>query len=217
MGLFGKEEYDRTQTLARAARAEARRRHRKALAEYRRVLEHEPQNPTVLGKVAALLARTGQPREALETFAQCAERYEKQGFDEKALAVYRQAAGFLPREVRLWEQIARLHVRRNHQPDAIAALLEGRGKQRGRRRRAAAIGLLRSVRSIDPHHFAATIDLARLLARTGERTEAIRLLEQLCREQRGRRLRLARGALLRLRPTPSAAWRWLQAALRARS
>jgi tetratricopeptide (TPR) repeat protein len=216
MTLFGKATYDRTKILARAAKAEAKGQHRKALAEYRRVFEKEPENAAVLAKLAVLLARTQQYEEALQRFATCAERYAKQGFDEKALAVYRQAVGFLPRQVQLWEQIAVLHGKRGHDPDAIAALLEGRSKLRKRKLRGAAIQLLRAVRKIDPWHFEATLDLGRLLAKTHQRGEARRLLEALCDHQRGHPLRVARGALFWLSPTPAAAWHWLQAALRAR-
>jgi tetratricopeptide (TPR) repeat protein len=214
--LFGQATYDRSKTQARAAKAEARGRKKRAIAEYRRLLEHEPENTVWLGKLAALLARSKHPEEALQKFAVCAEGYEKQGFDEKALAVYRQAAGLLPKQVELWSQIARLHVKRGHAPDAIRALLEGRAKLKKKTLRASAVRLLREALKIEPWHFAAALDLARLLAKDDSRAEARRLCEGLCQRVRGRELRIARAALFRVAPSWAAAWRWLRAALRGR-
>ncbi len=216
MGLFRRSNYDRGETLARATRAEGRGRSKKALAEYSKLLEREPENTAVLAKVALLLARTGRNDDALRKFAICAQLFEKQGFVEKALAVYRQAAGCIPRRPELWEQIARLNVERDRQPDAIRALLDGRAQLRKRRFRRPAIRLLRQVLELDEWHYEATLDLARLLAREGQRREAIALCERLCERKRGPQLRGTRAMLFRLSPTPGNARRWLQAAMRAR-
>jgi tetratricopeptide (TPR) repeat protein len=104
--LFGKRPYDRADSLSRASKALGRGRRKAAIAEYRRVLVQEPNNAVILAKLAALLAETRQLPEAREKFNAAGERYEKQGFPEKALAVYVQAAAYLPRQIDLWETIA---------------------------------------------------------------------------------------------------------------
>ncbi len=215
MGWFDKKAaYDRGQTLARAAKAEGKRQRKKAIVEYRKVLEQEPDNPVVLAKLGALLARTRQPEEARKRFLAAAEVYEKQSFDEKALGTYVQAAGFLPKEAQLFEQIARLNVRRSRPADAIRALLDGAAKQRGRKARPNAMRLLREATRVEPWHFEATMSLARLLRKQGKRADARKLYEGLCTRKRGAQLRRARGAWFRMSPTPAAAWRWLRAAVR---
>jgi tetratricopeptide (TPR) repeat protein len=215
MPLFVKETYDRSRTLARAAKAEARGHRKKAIAEYRKVLAQEPENVGAMGKLAALLARTKQGEEALQKFAVCAEHYEKQGFDDKALAVYRQASGYLPRRVELWVQIGRLQVKRGNAADAIMALLEGRTHFRRKKLHAQAIQLLREVLKVEPWHFEATLDLARLLARCGQKREAVRLCEGLCVRKRGPQRRAALRALFWIAPSPAVAWSWLRAWLKA--
>jgi tetratricopeptide (TPR) repeat protein len=217
VGLFGKKgAYDRSQTLARAAKAEGKRQRKKAIAEYRLVLEQEPDNPVVLAKLGALLARTRQDEEARKKFLAAAEVYEKQSFDEKALGTYMQAAGFLPKREDLFEQIARLNLKRSRPADAIRALLDGAAHQRGRKARPNAVRLLREATRVEPWHFEATMALAKLLRRQGKRADARKLYEGLCARKRGAQLRKARGASFRMSPTPAAAWRWLHAALRGR-
>ncbi len=178
------------------------------------MLEQEPGNPILLAKLAVLLAETNQLSEARERFAAAAERYEKQGFPEKALAVYVQASGFLPRRIELWEAISGLNLARSRRADAVAALLEGRTHFRRRKQRPLAIRLLRQATRIEPWHFEATFDLARTLAKSGSRAEADRLLQGLCERNRDTDLRRVRFEMLRRSPTPAAAWRWLRAAVR---
>ena len=214
VALFGKRTYSRNETLARAAKAESKRQRKKAIAEYRKVLEQEPGNPAVLAKLGGLLARTRQREEARKKFLAAAEVYEKQAFDDKALATYLQAAGFLPRRAELFEQIAKLNARRGRPADAIRALLDGAAHQRGRKLRPNAVRLLREAVRIEPWHFEATLQLARLLRKQGQRADARKLYEGLCARKRGAQLRKARAAWFRMSPTPLAAWRWLRAALR---
>ena len=70
-------------------------------------------------KLATLLAQTKQHDEARLKFGAAAEIYAKQEFDDKALAVLRQAVSFLPKRVELWERIAQLDVKRERIPEAI--------------------------------------------------------------------------------------------------
>jgi tetratricopeptide (TPR) repeat protein len=200
--------------MSRAAKAEGRGKRKKAIAEYRKVLAQEPDNPVILVKLAGLLALTKQLDEARLKFGAAVETYEKQGFDEKAVSVLRQAVTFLPKRVELWERIAQIDVRRERAPEAIRDLLEGSGKFRKRSERQSAIRLLRMAVKVEPWQFEATLSLARLLAKAGAKPEARRCYQGLCERNRAARLRKVRGAMFRMSPTPAAAWRWARAALR---
>ena len=214
MALFGKPTYDRSETMARAAKLEGRGKRKKAIAEYRKVLAQEPDNPVIQVKLATLLAQTKQHDEARLKFMAAAETYEKQAFDDKALAVYRQAVGFLPKRVELWERMAQLDVKRERNPEAIRDLLDGSAKFRRRKERQSAIRLLRMAVKIEPWQFEATLSLAKLLTKEGAKPEARRFYDGLVQRNRALRLRKVRGAMFRMSPTPGAAWRWLRAATR---
>lgn len=202
--------------MARASKAIGRGKRKQAIAEYRRVLAQEPTNPVILAKLATLLAETRQLDEAGQKFRAAGKQYEGQGFPEKALAVYTQATQALPRSAELWETVSALYVERSRKADALSALLEGRTHFRRRKERPLAIRLLRGAVRIEPWHLEATLDLARLLAKSGGRAEADRLYQGLCQHKRGSHLRRVRGAMFRRSPTPAALWRWLRAAIRGR-
>jgi len=203
--------YDRSRLLADAAAARRRGRSRKAIALYRQVLDVEPDNTELRRRVAKLLADTRQHQESLAAYRRVLEELVRQDLVERAIGVCRDALRQLPRRVELWVGLADLELRLRQPADAIGVLLEGRKHFRGRRLRGQALRLLGRAHRIDPTHFEANFELARLLAVTGERRQAIRLLKNLAGHTRARQLRRVRARLFRLSPTPATAWRWLRA------
>ena len=206
--------FDRASLLAAADGSAAKGRVRKAIALYRQVLAVEPADHVTHGKVAPLLAKRRKHAEAWASFVAGGEGYihEEERFD-KALSVYRQAARYLPRQLEAWENIARLQCELACPADAVQTLLEGCRHFRGRKRSPQAIRLLRRAREVEPWHFEATFTLARLLAKTGDTPEAVRLLESLAVRTHGWKRRRVRAALFRLAPSVRAAWDWVQAAV----
>jgi tetratricopeptide (TPR) repeat protein len=205
--------YDRSRILDAAARAEARRRRGKAIGLYRWVLAMEPHNGEIHHRVAPLLARTGQPFDAWLSFKAAARAFLHQGQPDKALAVYREAALLVPREAQVWQMIARLQARRGRKRDAVATLIEGSRHFRGRRLRPVAVQLLRRAREIDAWNYEAVLELAKLLASSGQLEEARILLDGLTGRHGGERLRRVRGAQLRLTPGPRQLVLWVRALL----
>jgi tetratricopeptide (TPR) repeat protein len=216
MGLFRKKGYDRAETLASAAKARGKGKPKKAIAEYKKALEHSPDDPAIHGKLAPLLAQAGDFPEAWKSFLVAADALEKQGFADRALGVWAQASALMPWHPKTWKAIARLRLEKGQRADALKALLDGRKHLTRRAQRPEAINLLVKAREIDPEAFAPALDLARLLRKEGRPSEARPILDELVEKHRGRELRLARGEQLRLSPGFGAAWRWLRAALRGR-
>lgn len=211
MGLLRRKPYDRRDSLTAAATARGKGHTARAIAEYEKVLEHEPENAMILAKLAELLAKTKRGEEARARFGEAALVYEQEGFNDKAIAVLSNAAVYFPADAALWENVARLERYRGRPRDAVRALLAGTQHVRSPRRRPDAIRLLRQVLQIDADHLEATIDLARLLGKEGDRDEARRLLESLAGRSSNPALSRVRRALFFLSPTPGAAWRWLRA------
>ncbi len=211
MAFWRAKPYDRSQTLAEAETARGQGRTTRAIKLYRTVLSREPNDAVVHGKIAPLLARRKRLRgEALASFRLAAQGQLKAGFTDRAIAVYVQAAAFFPLETELWEEMARLDQVRGRRADAIGALMEGAGHLgRTRATRQEGARLLRRALEMEPWHLEATLQLARILARDGEKEEALALLEDIAGRVRGTGRRRVRRAILRISPTPANLWRWL--------
>lgn len=206
----------RRQALDAAAKAVEKGKLKDAVAQYVAVMAREGADPTLHAKVAALHVRLRQPAQARDHFDAAATHYLRQGFEDKALAVYRSAVASLPHEVAFWEAIARHHRERRCDAEAVKTLLEARGHFTRKATRAQAIRLLQAAIAIEPWHFEATFDLAQLLGREGDVAQARELYLGVAERMHGVRLRRVRAALFRLSPSPGTAWRWLRAALLGR-
>jgi tetratricopeptide (TPR) repeat protein len=215
MAPFGnKHNYDRRRVLEEAARARARKKRRKAIALYRWVLAVEPSNPELHIKLAPLLAEAGQHFDAWQSYRAIARAALREGRDDKAMAIYRQATERLPREMQAWQGLAQLLAKQGNDGEAIAVLVEGSRQFRTNFLRPEAIHLLRRARALESWHFDAVFELTRHLKRSDQRQEARMLLEGLAERTGGKRLRRVRGAQFRLDRTLAAAWRWLRSAVR---
>lgn len=198
--------------LEQAVADEARGRRRRAIAGYRRVLAAEPGNTVVHGRLAPLLAADGQVFDAWLSFRAVAQACMREKKLREARDAWRAAAEALPDKLDAWLAVARAE-RRLGDPDAArAALLAGRDRMRSARRRPEAIHLLRQARELRPWDPDVVIDLARLLARSGQRSEAETLLEGLAERSGNAERRRVRRAQWRIAPSLGTAWLWLRAA-----
>lgn len=214
MAWFKRQEsYSRSELLEAAGKAQAKGKTKKAIAGYLKVLEANPDDHIVHGKVAPLLAKTKQFPESWSSFKAAAEGYERLGFGDKALSMYIQATRCMPLKIETWETVTKLQMSRGLKADSLNTLLKGHRCFRRRSLRQKAIYLLRKAWEITPWHFEVTFELARLLAKTGHKEEALKLLYGLAQREHKHNLRRVRAAILKISPSPGSAWRWLRVAL----
>jgi thioredoxin-like negative regulator of GroEL len=207
--------YDRARILEAAAQARARKKRKRAIALYRRVLAVERHNAELHARLAPLLAETGQHFDAWLSFQIAARACLREGSAAKALAVYQDAAHHLPREVQVWQAMARVQLKRGKERNAVENLLEGAAQFRSRWHWPEAIHLLRQAHQISPWHFEAVLELSRLLAKSDQAEEAGRLLEGLETRSEGNRLRRIYAAQFRLDGDLRHAWNWLRSTLKS--
>jgi tetratricopeptide (TPR) repeat protein len=209
--------YDRAAILDAAARARARKKRARAVELYRWVLAVEPHNAELHAKLAPLLAQTGEYFDAWCSFRIVARACLREGHADKALAVYKDATLYLPREPEAWLAAARLQYKAGDSRHAVETLLEGSRNFNTRWLRPQAIHLLRRAREVEEWNFEVVSELAQLLALHDQRPEAQLLLDGLAPRSEGDRLRRVRSLQLRVSPTPKGVWRWLSHTFRRRA
>jgi tetratricopeptide (TPR) repeat protein len=211
MGLFGRKAYSRRDSLTAATEAQQKGKQKKAIAEYKKILENDGPDPAIHNKLAMALAESKKRPEAREHFLIAARGYDDRGFIDKALAVYVTAAHYLPGDVDLVEAISEAQLRKQRHSDALKVLLDARKHFRRKKQRPQLLRLLERACQIEPWHFEASVDMAHVYRKMGDRYRAKELLEALALRNTGAPLRRARAALFWMSPTPASAWRWLRA------
>jgi tetratricopeptide (TPR) repeat protein len=202
--------FDRQRILEEAARERARNRRRRAIALYRSVLAVERTSAELHAKLAPLLAETGQSFDAWQSYRAVANDALREGREDRALGVYREATQMLPREIEAWQSLARLLCKRGEETEAVEVLVEGSRRFNSPYLRPHAIHLLRRARSIEPWNAVVVLELARHLGRSDQRDEARILLDELAQRTQGATLRRVRAAELAVDPGPMRAWHWLR-------
>lgn len=199
----------RTELLAQADAARAGGKRKRAITLYRAILEKEPTDLAVHGKLAPLLAADGQAEAAMASFRAAATGHATAGFVDRGIAVLRQAAEHFPEDESLWIEIANFHVQRGRRGDAVVALVAGGERLLDSRFRPLGAKLLRRALEIEPWNVKATLLLAKTLGRERRSDEAIALLDGLARRVGGVARRQARGLSFRLAPSPGRLVRWI--------
>src|SRR2546427_2185680 len=202
-------QFDREVILEQASRARFRRQWRRAIALYRQLLAVEPNSVEIHERLAPLLARTRQDFDAWNSYRAIAHGALREGREDRAIAVFREAAHALPQQIQAWQGLARLLVRQSEPDAAIEVLLEGSRQFRSHWLRPQAIHLLRRARAIDPWHFETVLELALHLGRADQQLEASMLLEGLAERCQDRQMRRVRAAALSVAPGARSLVRWL--------
>jgi pilus assembly protein FimV len=113
-----------------------------AIGEYKNILRNDPKDQATLMTVGDLFARQGDMPQAIEYFERLAQVYLHDGFNSKAIAIYKKIAKLAPNELAplerladlyvqqgvlsearpLFLQIAEAHLKANHAPKAVEVL-----------------------------------------------------------------------------------------------
>jgi tetratricopeptide (TPR) repeat protein len=159
----------------------------KAILEYRKVCEADPEDMRSLQKLGDLYARQGSRQEAVATYMKLAEQLTARGFANRAVSIYKQVLQLNPLLVPVYVKLSELFMELGLSKDArifnqrAIEILQKTGNQDD------LLALLRRVVEGDPEDAISRINLAETYLRVGDTADAIRELEAslpLLREQK---------------------------------
>ena len=154
----------------------------KALKEYEKLLKLDPKDAKLRLEIGDAHRRWGQVEEAVTTYRKVAEQYMKDGFDARAVAVYKQILNLDAERFDAYEPLAELYERMGLTGEAIAALQTAADGHHKAGDKPAALELLRKMSSIDPTNTTSRIKVAELLRQENMLAEAVTEYEQVAEE-----------------------------------
>src|ERR1700694_19145 len=163
---------DKNKVMESAAKLISKGQFEKAVKEYQRVLEADPDDVRVLQKLAELYQKMNRKAEAADCFEKVARTYAAQGFYLKAVALYKQVRKVIDRvevNIRLAELYQQLGLVGDATKEwqAAAAYYEKIGDSK------ASLDTLRKLVDLDPDNVAARIRLGEQYARREQMVEAV--------------------------------------------
>jgi len=101
----------RRSALQAAEKLVSRGRLEAAVKQYRKALAESPDDTGTLNRLGDLYARLGRVKDAVEMFAAAADRFAKEGFFVKAIAIYKKIIRLDPTLIKVYETLADLYHR----------------------------------------------------------------------------------------------------------
>ncbi len=198
---------DREKVLVAAQKYVEKKKYDKAVAEYQKVIQEDPNDARTLLKVGDLQSKMEAYADAVTTYEKVGKFYASQGFALKAIAVYKQIREIIAKHVPQLEEryghitpkLAELYQQLGLTSDALAALDEVATRLQRQNRDQEAIEVFRRIVGLDPTNPLPHLRLAEALSRIkdidgavtefglaaaqlsklGRRDDAIKVLERL--------------------------------------
>jgi len=145
----------------------------KALAEYQKLLKLDPKDAKLRLEIGDAHRRWGQVDQAVETYTRVAEQYMGEGFDARAVAVFKQILNLDPDRFDAYAPLAELYERMGLTAEAINALQTAADGFHRQGRKDEALGLLRKMANVDPSNTTSRIKVADLLRQQDKTGDAI--------------------------------------------
>ena len=139
----------------------------KALKEYQTLLQADPRDSNSRLKLGDIHLKLGQKDEAIGAYLRVAEQFMKDGFDAKAVALYKQITKIDANRSDVQVPLAELYQRLGLTSEAMAALQTAADAYHREGRKRDALELLRKMASLDPTNTTSRMKIAELLRQAG--------------------------------------------------
>lgn len=143
-----------------------------AIQEYQTILRSDPNDQVVLMTVGDLFVRQSNMSQAVEYFERLAQLYLNDGFNSKAIAIYKKISKLAPNETQPLEKLANLYVQQGILSEARPIFLQLAEAHLKANQTAKAVDVLRRLLEVEPDNPRVQRRLAELYLAMGQKTEA---------------------------------------------
>src|SRR5579862_3713807 len=143
-----------------------------AIGEYQQILRHDPKDQATLMTVGDLFARQADMPQAIEYFERLAQVYLHDGFNSKAIAIYKKIAKLAPAELAPLERLADLYVQQGVLSEARPLFLQIAEVHLKANRAPKAVEVLNRLLEVEPDNPRVQMRLAELYNVMGQKKEA---------------------------------------------
>jgi tetratricopeptide (TPR) repeat protein len=143
-----------------------------AIGEYQQILRHDAKDQATLMTVGDLFARQGDMPQAVEYFERLAQVYLSDGFNSKAIAIYKKIAKLAPNELLPLERLADLYVQQGVLSEARPLFLQIAEAHLKANQAPKAVEVLHRLLDVEPENPRVQMRLAELYNVMGQKKEA---------------------------------------------
>lgn len=144
--------FDKVKAMRNAERFLAQGKIRAAINEYKRVVEADKTDYGTLNMLGDLYVKASDSDEAVHCFTQVAEHYSKQGFAQKAIAIYNKISRLKPDSIEVSAKLAQLYQMKGSVAEARTHYTTLAEQYSRTGKKAEALIVWKQIASLDPNN-----------------------------------------------------------------
>jgi tetratricopeptide (TPR) repeat protein len=164
--------FDKTKVIRAAEKFLSQGKIPAAIKEYEKIVDEDPDDFTTLNMLGDLYARNGDKQEAAKCFALIAEHYREQGFNLKAIAMFKKIDRLQPGSPEMAAKLAPLYEAQGQIVEARAGYLVLADSYTRAGQSQKALEILRKIADLDPNNVEIRLKLADGFLREGFKSDA---------------------------------------------
>ena len=152
--------FDKTKAMRNAERYLAQGKIRSAIGEFKQVVEHDPKDFGTLNMLGDMYTKNSEKKAAVACYMSVAEHYSKQGFAQKAIAIYNKISKIEPHSVEVLAKLAELYIVKGSLKEARSHYTTLAEHYLNSGRKLEALAIWKQIALLDPNNTDAYLSLA---------------------------------------------------------
>jgi pilus assembly protein FimV len=154
----------------------------KALEDYQTLVKADPKDANIRLKAGDLHLKLGRTQDAIDAYLRVAQQFTAEGFDAKAVALYKQITKLDDKRFEVHAQLGDLYQRMGLTSEAMKAIQFAADGAHRAGDKNQALALLRRMAALDPSNTASRLKVADLLWAEGLADDALAEYDEVVRE-----------------------------------
>src|SRR5215204_1799490 len=166
--------FDKVKAMRNAERFLSQGKIRAAIGEYKKVVENDPKDFSTLNTLGDLYIKNSESDEAVGCYTKVAEHFSKQGFAQKAIAIYNKIQRIHPNSADVSEKLAKLYQMKGSFAEARSHYVQLAEQYQRKGQKAEALEIWKQIAQLDPSNTEVYLKIAESCAQDGNNDEAVK-------------------------------------------
>jgi tetratricopeptide (TPR) repeat protein len=165
--------FDKTKAMRNAERYLAQGKIRAAIGEYKEVVDNDPRDFGTMNLLGDLYTKASEPKSAVAYYTTVSEHYSKQGFSQKAIALYNKISKIQPNSLAVSEKLAELYKTKGSVTEAKSHYVVLAENYQAKGRTIEALAMWKQIALLDPTNTEVYLTIAESCLKEGQTSEAV--------------------------------------------
>jgi len=164
--------FDKVKAMRNAERFLSQGKIRAAIGEYKRIVENDPKDYSTLNTLGDLYVKNNESDEAVGCYTKVAEHFSKQGFAQKAIAIYNKISRIKPNSSDVSAKLAKLYQMKGSFAEARSHYVQLAEQYQRKGQKTEALEIWKQIAELDPTNTDVYLKIAEFCWQDGNKEEA---------------------------------------------